>query len=121
MSSSYFNLNEEAPSQSQPSARLHSARSNIEMVPVQQYQPVVRPQIDQPTLRRVVKWEICLKVVAWILMVRTLYMIIFSSSCVLISVANIFINIYHLPFISVGCIFISKILTSIRFRIHLNI
>ena len=87
MSSSYFNLNEEAPSQTHhPSAGLNSARSNIEMVPVQQYQPVVRPQIDQPTLRRVVKWEICLKVVAWILIVRALYMIIFSSSFVLISI-----------------------------------
>ena len=82
MSSNYFNLNEEAPSQALPSAGLQSARSSIEMVPVQQYQPVVRPQIDQPTLRKVVKWEICLKVVAWILIVRTLYMIIFSSSLV---------------------------------------
>ena len=77
MSSNYFNLNDEAPSQTLPSAGMNSARTSIEMVPVQQYQPVVRPQIDQPTLRRVVKWEICLKVVAWILVVRTLYMIIF--------------------------------------------
>lgn len=80
MSSNYFNLNDEAPSQALPSAELNSARTSIEMVPVQQYQPVVRPQIDQPTLRRVVKWEICLKVVAWILVVVG----------ILIAVANFF-------------------------------
>ena len=77
-SNNYYNLNEESAPPRPLSVRSTNLQSsNIEMIPVQQYQPVVRPQVDEPsvapqntsTLRRLVKREICLKIIAWILIV----------------------------------------------------